>query len=157
MSWLRAHYIGLILVSAPLGALGCGGNVARGHALYSDGYYVEAAEVFERNERRLSEWPPEKRASYGLYRGMTLMQLGDHPGAARWLAYARWVSQEHPGTLRAQEVALLIEGQQALGYRIGPPGPAVHGAPVMATTNAVSPPPPSNVKSPPPTRKSFAD
>src|SRR5690606_10875377 len=87
MTRLRAPMFGTVLLCAGLTSPACTGNVKRGHALYSEGYYVEAAEVFERNERRLSEWPPDKRAAYGLYRGMTLLELGDLRGAGRWLAY----------------------------------------------------------------------
>lgn len=120
------------LLCASLAGPACSSKVARGHALYSDGYYVEAAEVFERNERRLSEWPPTERATYGLYRGLTLMQLGDLKGAARWFAYARWVASEHPSVLPPQEAALLAQSEQVLNQRLGR-SPADLLPPTMAT------------------------
>lgn len=151
---------GTVLLCAGLTSPACTGNVKRGHALYSEGYYVEAAEVFERNERRLSEWPPDKRAAYGLYRGMTLLELGDLRGAGRWLAYARWVAGEHPGVLPAQEQALLAQSQRTLDARLGRPG-LDGSSPVIATTGGPpSPPGPASTpgaKKPPETRKSFGE
>lgn len=162
MGSTRSRWAGIVLVSATLLEVGCSGNVARGHTLYSDGYYVEAAEVFERSERRLSEWPPEKRAAYGLYRGMTLLQLGDLQGARRWLAYAHWVAGEHPGALRSEEVALLDRSQQDLNLRLGrPPGESpvrvlVTAEPPMAAPPAPAGPASGTPPAPPAARKSFA-
>jgi hypothetical protein len=99
----------LLFIGAPLTSLGCSGNVSRGHALYADGYYVEAAEVFERNETKLGEWPPEKRAAYGLYRSMTLLELGDVAGAARWLHYCEWVQGQSPGSLDGEQLRLVAQ------------------------------------------------
>lgn len=155
MIGLRSQGAGTVLLLAGLLGAACGGNVKRGHTLYQEGYYVEAAEVFERNERRLSEWPPDKRAAYGLYRGMTLLQLGDLQGAARWLAYARWIASEHPGALPAHELTLLAQSQQTLDYRLGRTGSAA--SPVVATTAAPPPTSTPGVKQPPETRKSFGE
>lgn len=163
MGKLRSSHLGTLLGFAVTLGIGCSGHVSRGHALYSEGYYVEAAEVFERNERRLSEWPPDKRATYGLYRGLTLLQLGDLQGAARWLAYARWVASEHPGALGSQEVALLDQSQHTLDLRLGRTG-ADSPAPVLLTTATPSGAPPlapapakTAPPAPAPSRKSFSD
>ncbi len=99
----------LVFVGAGLTSLGCSGNVSRGRALYADGYYVEAAEVFERNEAKLGEWPAEKRAAYGLYRSMTLLELGDVAGAARWLHYCEWVQGRTPGALDSDQIQLVAQ------------------------------------------------
>jgi tetratricopeptide (TPR) repeat protein len=164
MSSLRSRWARAVLVSATLSGVGCGGNVARGHTLYNGGYYIEAAEVFERNERRLSEWPPDKRAAYGLYRGMTLLQLGDLHGARRWLAYARWVASEHPGALQRSEIALLDQGQHNLDLRLGRP-PGAPPVPVLVTAEPNALPPVRHEPSAPggttptaphPSRRSFA-
>lgn len=155
MIGLRSQGVGTVMLLASLLGAACGGNVKRGHTLYSEGYYVEAAEVFERTERRLSEWPPDKRAAYGLYRGMTLLELGDLQGATRWLAYARWVASEHPGALPTREQVLLARSQQTLDYRLGQP--ALAAPPVIATAGAPSPTSTPGAKRPPETRKSFGE
>ncbi len=108
-----------VLVPALLVAAvaGCGNYVQRGGTLYADGRYIEAAEVFERTERRLGEYTPKERAEYGLYRGMTLLVLGDLSHAHRWLAYAYEIERANPGSLRSDRRALLDRGWFELGQR----------------------------------------
>ncbi|MBX3183080.1 MAG: hypothetical protein KIT72_17165 [Polyangiaceae bacterium] len=123
---------------------GCSGYVKRGSALYSDGRYIEAAEVFERTEDRLATADPREQAEYGLYRGLTLLVLGDAQGAERWLHYAADLERRNPGALRAPRRALLDRAFQDLSLRRQPPGPppnahAAHG-----------PPPPGAPHGPPP-------
>lgn len=89
----------------------------RGSTLYRDGRYVEAAEVFEQTEYRLANYTPRERAEYGLYRGMTLLVLGDLPNARRWLTYAYEVERVVPGALRVDRRALLDRGWFELGQR----------------------------------------
>ena len=123
----------LLLVSV----VGCGNYVKRAGTLYADGRYIEAAEVFERTERRLVEYTPKERSEYGLYRGMTLLVLGDLEHAHRWLAYAYEVERTNPGSLRSDRRALLDRGWFELGQRLhrsdspAPPGTALaaSGAP----------------------------
>ena len=43
--------------------------VSHGSNLYADGRYVEAAEVFEKTEQRLSSSNNSERARFGVYRG----------------------------------------------------------------------------------------
>lgn len=135
----------LVFLGGPLGSLSCSGNVSRGRALYADGYYVEAAEVFERNEGRLGEWPPEKRAAYGLYRSMTLFELGDVEGAARWLKYCEWVQGSTPGSLDDQQLALVAQMHAKLETQkplVAPPTPS---SDAVAAQNGQSPAPVSGV------------
>ena len=96
---------------------GCETHVRRGSTLYGDGRYVEAAEVFEQTEYRLANFTPRERAEYGLYRGMTLLVLGDLPNARRWLTYAYEVERVVPGALRVDRRALLDRGWFELGQR----------------------------------------
>src|SRR5688572_17609889 len=63
----------------------CTFYVHRGSDLYFQGRYIEAAQVLEQTESRLTEADPVERAEYGLYRGVTLLRLGDLDGALRWL------------------------------------------------------------------------
>lgn len=97
--------------------LGCETYVRRGSTLYADGRYVEAAEVFERTEYRLGDYSPRERAEYGLYRGMTMLVLGDLGNARRWLTYAYEVERVSPGSLRSDRRALLDRGWFELGQR----------------------------------------
>jgi hypothetical protein len=105
-----------LLLVVPL-ALACETHVRRGSVLYADGRYVEAAEVFEQTEHRLAGFTPRERAEYGLYRGMTMLVLGDLSNARRWLTYAYEVERVAPGSLRADRRALLDRGWFELGQR----------------------------------------
>jgi tetratricopeptide (TPR) repeat protein len=125
----------------------CSGYVKRGSSLYADGRYVEAAEVFERTEYRLNEAEPRERAEYAMYRGMTLLVLGDLRGAQRWLAYAYEVERHTPGSLRADRRALLDRGWFELGQRLRsepPPAKEPTGTAIAASQ------PPAPVPQPPP-------
>lgn len=110
-----ARRLGAVVVACTLFA--CEGYVRHGSALYGDGRYIEAAEVFERTEHRLGEYTPREKAEYGLYRGMTLLVLGDLGNARRWMAYSYEVERANPGTLRADRRALLDRGWFELGQR----------------------------------------
>ncbi len=95
---------------------GCGAHfVSRGSALYEDGHYVEAAEVFEQTEARLASCSSQERARFGLYRGATFLRLGDAEHAAHWLGYARAIKSSQPSALDGAESALLDQSLQALG------------------------------------------
>ena len=120
---------------------GCSSNyVKRGSALYADGRYVEAAEVFEHTEHRLNDATPREAAEYGLYRGLTLLVLGDLPNAHRWLTYAYQVEEAHPGSLRSNRRALLDSGWYELGKLLYPDSDR---APHPPTALAASEPAPS--------------
>ena len=94
--------------------VGCSGYVNRGQALYADGHYIEAAQAFEYTEERLPESSPREQAEYGIYRGLTLLVLGDYHGAERWFEYASEVEGKAPGTLRPQTRDLLARGWNEL-------------------------------------------
>jgi hypothetical protein len=143
MPSLGARVASLACAIGVAGALvlgGCTSYVKRGTALYADGRYVEAAEAFEQTEYRLQNASPQERADYGLYRGMTLLVLGDLHNSQRWLSYAYQVDRAHPGSLRADQRALLDRGWYQCGQRLQAPAP-----PPMppGTAIAASQPPPS--------------
>lgn len=112
------HFVLAVALALGLPAAGCASSVQRGSALYEDGRYVEAAEVFERNEHRVGTATPRERASYGLYRGLTLLVLGDYGGANQWLSFAYEVDRAHPGALRHDRRALLDRAWADLGERV---------------------------------------
>jgi hypothetical protein len=96
------------LLAVPLVA--CTYFVSRGSDLYNQGRYIEAAQVLEQTEYRLEHSEAaDEHAEYGLYRGATLLRLGDLDGAQHWLAYAQQWEQSHPGALREDERDLLEE------------------------------------------------
>jgi hypothetical protein len=95
---------------------GCGSHfVARGSALYGDGHYVEAAEVFEKTEPRLASSSNSERARFGVYRGATFLKLGDVEHAARWLGYARSIVKTDRDALDEGDLALLDASLRAIG------------------------------------------
>jgi tetratricopeptide (TPR) repeat protein len=102
-----APYLAHALLALSL--LGCTYYVSRGSDLYFQGRYIEAAQVLEQTESRLAEANADEHAEYGLYRGATLLRLGDLDGALRWLSYAQRWEQRHPGSLRPDERELLEE------------------------------------------------
>jgi tetratricopeptide (TPR) repeat protein len=111
--------------------------VKRGSALYAEGRYIEAAEVFERTEGRLAESSPREKADYALYRGMTYLVLGDFANSHRWLTYAYDIERAVPGSLHQDKRALLDRGWYDLGQKLHP---AV--APPPTAVAASQPPPP---------------
>jgi len=98
---MRGGAYGALL--AGLVTIGCGASAERGPALYGQGRYIEAAEVFERTEPRLARSSAEDCARYGLYRGLTFLRLDDLRGAREWLSYASSVERKHPGQLSSDE------------------------------------------------------
>jgi hypothetical protein len=122
----------LLLLSA------CGGHyVTRGAALYEDAHYVEAAEVFEQTEERLSSSSSAERARFGLYRGATFLKLGDTAHAARWLGYARSTVKSDPDALSDDDLALLGASLKALGPAASE-APERKGGAEVATAPAAS-------------------
>lgn len=128
-----------------LGVCSCARDpIQRGTNLYADGHFIEAAEVFERTEDRIPDMSARDQARYGLYRGLTLLVLGDLRGAHHWFSYARNVERRYPGALGEQRVALLERGSYELGTRIqqtpAPPGVSTALAATPPVTPAPTPP-----------------
>ena len=89
-------------------SVGCASRyVARGADLYAGGHYIEAAEVFERTETRLPQASTADRARYGLYRGATLLALGDTLRAGNWLSYTLAIVRSDPSALSEEENTML--------------------------------------------------
>ncbi len=107
-------------------ATACSPYVRRGEALYHEGRYVEAAEVFELTEQNLPESSPSVRAEYALYRGLTFLRLDDLASARVWLNYAGEVAQRDTSMFTAVQRAALVRGRAEVEQRLtnAPPGPA---------------------------------
>ncbi len=131
----------LLFVGAALMTAACSSSVGRGTALYREQSYIEAAEAFERTQDRLTTMDAVDRARYGLYRGLTLMALGDLRGAERWLDYAEAQQRSHPGLLAYNERAMLTQGRRDLSQKLQAswPKPQPHWTQtVAATANSAS-------------------
>ena len=140
MQLKRGQLGGVVAIAAAaLCLLACSTSVRRGATLYADGRYIEAAEVFERNEHQLRALSPQEQAEYGIYRGMTLLALGDVASAQRWMAYAYDVERANPGTLSAEGRGQLDRAWTTL-QQARPP--ARLEPPAIATALAASQPSP---------------
>ena len=118
--------------------------MGRAGRAYHDGRYLETAERLGQREGDLAELSPRRQAEYGLYRGLSLLMLGDLAGAHRWLYFAYEVERNEPGALKPDERAELDRGWAQLAAAMAqpslPPG-AVVVAP--APTPAAAPVPPA--------------
>ncbi len=114
---------------------GCGrSSVTRGVDMYAEGNYVGAAEYFEHTQKRLDIAEPEERARYGLYRGATLLSLGDFSAADHWLSYALQESRKNPEALTEEESQML---RRALRVRASMAPAAAGGAERVAQGDAL--------------------
>lgn len=108
----------------------CAARSQRGCSLYQEGRYIEAAEAFEQTQYRLASSDAEQRAEYGLYRGLTYLELGDLARAREWLAYAFQIGRQSSGALDREERAELDRAWTELDARsrqqgVPPPPSAV--------------------------------
>lgn len=109
----------------------CSAHSNRGTTLYQEGRYIEAAEIFERTEYRLKGSGTDERAEYALYRGLTLLKLGDLPRSRQWLSYAYQIERRSPDTLGSSDKSKLRRAWAELEA-------ATRQQPVMATSGAVA-------------------
>jgi hypothetical protein len=103
----------------------CASATQRGQTLYVEGRLIEAAEVFEHCEESLNRYNPRERVSYGLYRGVTLLRLGDLDGAGRWLHFAQQAESHEPGSIAPEDVLTLKLALSDLDRRRSLTTPAV--------------------------------
>lgn len=111
-------------VQRALGALGggsmtmlmcsCAATQSYPYDLYRQQHYIEAEDVFDRSEPQLEAQSLEERARYGLYRGLTLLALGDVERAQQWLGYTTDLQRRQPTVLTSGDRHLLQLGWQKL-------------------------------------------
>jgi len=133
----RVLFAAVVLCSA-LVACGAGHYVQRGADLYGQGRYVEADEVFERSQGRVSRAGVSERAAYATYRGATYVALGDLHHAQHWLAIATELERSHPGSLRKEERDFLDGAWRAFANRL-PATPPPTGTAIASSSQAPSP------------------
>lgn len=78
--------------------------------LYVQRHYIEAEDLFDHMEGDLAQLSVADRAAYGVYRGMTLLALGDFRRAQRWLSYATMLERDNAHALAPAQKALLEQG-----------------------------------------------
>jgi len=131
----------LLLALSLATSVGCAAHyVSRGADLYAGGRYIEAAEVFERTETRLANSSTPDRARYGLYRGATLLALGDGARAETWLAYCSQMLDAEPSALSEEEHTMLSRALRVAATRRGasPSLPPSEGT-TVATSRPLTP------------------
>jgi hypothetical protein len=136
--WVSRFSIALLVATL---APGCGGYVGHAKHAYQDGRYLEAAEKLGQHEADINDLAPRKQADYGIYFGLSLMMLGDHAGAYKWLSFASLVEQQQPGTLTPEQRVDLDRGLWMLS-RPRPPPPGFLPPPQQTL---VAPPPPGSL------------
>jgi tetratricopeptide (TPR) repeat protein len=127
-------------------ALACAAQTEYPRALYTQRHYIEAEDIFDRMEDDLPQLGVAERAEYGVYRGMTLLALGDFRRAQRWLSYATMLERAHPAALNGAQKALLEQGwlridaeQARLAQQVAtPPKPETQAT--LPTSEAPTPP-----------------
>jgi hypothetical protein len=110
------------LATVGLGAGGCTHRVEQAESAYRDGRYLEAAEDLAEQEGQLEQLSLSDRAQYGLYRGLSLLKLGEIDGAQHWLQYSADVERTAPGSLAPYQRLQLDQGMMMLRQLSGQPG-----------------------------------
>lgn len=119
---------------------GCNRYVGRAKRAYNDGRYLEASEKLGERESEIDDLAPRQQADYGIYRGLSLMMLGDLNGAHQWLSFAYEVEKVNPGALKPEQRAILDRGWWQLAQaRGGPRIPVPTGATILVPGPAPAP------------------
>jgi hypothetical protein len=121
-------------------ASACTPYVRRGEALYHEGRYIEAAEVFELTEQNLRQSPPGVCAEYSLYRGLTFLRLDDLASARAWLNHASELAQKDGDMLSPVQRAALARGRAEVEQRLDY-NPTASPNPVTRVAASEEPPP----------------
>lgn len=97
---------------------GCGSYLGSAQHAYQEGRYLEVAENLGQHEAEVGQLEPAKQAHYGLYRGLSLLKLGDHDAAVQWLEFAANVEKKRPGSLQPAQRRELEDARDKLAKTI---------------------------------------
>jgi hypothetical protein len=86
---------------------GCAGPLSEAEGLFDRGQYPAAKQALLELDADRPSWSPTDRAEYALYRGLTLLALGNDGRARPWLAEAKAAEDASPGTLRYDDLRRL--------------------------------------------------
>jgi hypothetical protein len=131
----------VVLFALAFSAGGCGGYLGSAQRAYEEGRYLEAAEKLGEHEAEVESLPPPRQADYGLYRGLSLIMLGDYEGAGPWLRLAASLEQQRPGTLRPAQRRELADGLEQLSRPS--PSPPQKAEPASSGDSALATPAPA--------------
>jgi hypothetical protein len=92
-----------VALACVLALSACGGAFSEGKAEFRAAHYPHAKQIFASIEGESREYDEADRAVYALYRGMTLLALGDRPQASVWLREAKAIEDTRPGTLSRED------------------------------------------------------
>jgi hypothetical protein len=90
----------------------CSGPLADAEAQFAKGQYPAAHQELVGLEAESRTWNDAGRAEYALYRGLTLISLGDRGRATVWLREAKAIDDRHPSSLPnedARRLAVALE------------------------------------------------
>jgi hypothetical protein len=108
-----APFLALLLASFVLAA--CGGPLADAEGLFRRGQYPATHQALLELEAASRSWDDCERAEYALYRGLTLIALGDRGRAVAWLDEAKAAEDRRPGSLHdadARRLAVAIASNE---------------------------------------------
>ena len=103
---------GAVLAVVALALVACSGPLGDAEEQFTKGQYPEAHQELLELEVASRSWSDASRAEYALYRGLTLVALGDRGRAREWLREAKALDDLRPGSLRyedARRLAVAIE------------------------------------------------
>jgi hypothetical protein len=101
-------------------ALGCGSYLGSAKRAYQEGRYLEVAENLSDHEADVPRLEPANQANYGLYRGLSLLRLGDDEAASQWLDFAADVEKKRPGSLLPARRRELEDARDKLAKTVEP-------------------------------------
>ncbi len=85
--------------------------VGRAQTAYVDGRYLEVAEDLAAHEDEVGRLSRSNKVRYGMYRGLSLLRLGDLENSHRWLRFAYDIEDAGPRpTLRPRQRMVLDAG-----------------------------------------------
>ena len=93
-------------------------DLARGERAFDANSHEQALAIFRTLEPDTSHLTAEERATYSYLRGMTDYRIGYKADARHWLALARAMEQQSPGTLHPERKARLDETLTALNDEV---------------------------------------
>lgn len=97
----------LLLVATTFALTSCGGPLADAEGQFDKGQYPAAHQALLALENASRSWGAADTATYALYRGLTLLALGDRGRAAIWLLEAKLVEDRRPGSLSGADARRL--------------------------------------------------
>jgi hypothetical protein len=93
-------------------------DLARGQRAFEQSSHERALAVFRSMEPDVSRLDVTERARYAYLRGMTDYRMGYRPDARHWLAIAKAIDEEIPGSLPADWKARIAETMGELNAQV---------------------------------------